>query len=115
MEIKKSELCGYVIFEIRGEISDPKILGKVEKAIEKTLSDGRENVAIDLHSCEYVNSGLMGRFLSWKKMQDDHGKKFCLIEPNERAMEVLMVCGIPQVITIYKNEVEFMKHAAPGN
>ena len=114
MEIKKSEYCGYTIFELRGEVSDPKILSKIEKVLSKALTEGNENIAIDLHSCEYINSGLIGQFLGWKKIQDAHQKKFCLIEPNEKAMEVLAVCGITEVITIYKNEVEFMKHAAPA-
>jgi anti-anti-sigma factor len=113
MEIRKSEYCGYTIYELRGEVSDPKILSKIEKVITDALTEANQNIAIDLHSCDYLNSGLIGQFLGWKKIQDAHQKKFCLIEPNEKAMDVLTVCGIAEVITIYKNEIEFMKRAMP--
>jgi anti-anti-sigma factor len=109
MEIEKREDCGYVVFTLRGEVSDPHVLAKIEKAVEKQIKSGKDNLAMDLRLCDYINSGLIGFFLSWKKRQDDHGLKFCLIEPSEKSMEVLKLCGIPQMVTVYKNEVEFQK------
>ncbi|MFH0919155.1 MAG: STAS domain-containing protein [Fibrobacterota bacterium] len=111
MDIQKKEYCGYVIFELRGEVSDPGVLSKVERSIEKELKVGDQHLAIDLRLCDYINSGLIGFFLSWKKRQDEKGLKFCLIEPSEKAMEVLILCGIPQMVTVYKNDVEFQKSA----
>jgi len=109
MDIFKKEDCGYIIFELRGEVTDPGILSKIERQVEKQLKSGKEHLAIDLRLCDYLNSGLIGFFLSWKKQQEDKGLKFCLIEPSDKALEVLKLCGIPEMITVYKNDVEFQK------
>ena len=114
MEILKKESCGFTVFELRGEINDMAVLEKVKKIIERTVKTGREDVAIDLHSCEYINSGLIGSFMGWKKELEGKGRQFCLIEPSEKALEILTVTGIPSMVTIYKNEVEFEKKAKPS-
>src|SRR3989339_609472 len=105
MEVLKKESCGFTIFELRGEIVDHGVLDKVKKIVERTVQNGREDVAIDLHSCDYSNSGLIGSFMSWKQTLQEKKRQFCLIEPSEKAMEVLSITGIPAVLTIYRNEV----------
>lgn len=114
MEIKRTEICGFTVFELRGEINDLSVLDKVKKIIERTVKAGREDVAVDLHNCEYLNSGLIGSFMGWKKDLAGKGRQFCLIEPSEKAWEILNVTGIPTVVTIYRNEVEFQRKAKPG-
>ena len=108
MIINKKYHCGYVIFELRGEVSNPKILNKIEKTIDKEiLSDSIDDIAIDLHNTEYINSGLIRYFIAWKKLCDKNKKNFCLIEPSEMALDVLETTGIPKIVTVYKTEVEF--------
>ena len=109
MEIFKKDSCGYKIFELKGEVPDPKTLNRIQKIIEPIVQAGTENVAIDLHNADYVNSGLIGTFINWNKVLQDKGKKFCLIEPNKMAMKVLSVCGVTKIVTIFKSEVEFMQ------
>jgi anti-anti-sigma factor len=113
MEIRKKELCGFTIFEIRGEINDQPILDKVRKIIDRTVKNGREDMAIDLRNCDYLNSGLIGNFIGWKNELTEKKKMFCLIEPSEKALETLTLTGIPQLVTVYKNEVEFMQKVKP--
>jgi len=110
VDIVRKNFCGYLICEIQGEVTHPKDLAKIGKVVEKEIHRNRENIAIDLHRCEYMNSGLMGFFLGWKQKMDLQQKKFCIIEPGKEALEVLDLCGIPKVIPIYKNEVEFQKN-----
>lgn len=110
-EIQHRELCGYQILDLRGEIPDPPAVKKVDKAMAKIIDSFKDHIALDLHMCDYINSNLIGFFLEWKHKLESQGRKFCLIEPSEKALEILTVCGIPQVIPVYKNEVEFEKNA----
>ncbi|OGJ87320.1 MAG: hypothetical protein A2487_03430 [Candidatus Raymondbacteria bacterium RifOxyC12_full_50_8] len=111
VDVSQREMCGYVVFEIRGEISGPSDLTKVQRALEKTISEGKEDVAVDLHNAEYINSGLISFFINWKKTLEQKEHKFCLIEPSPKAGEILKLTGIEAVVPIYKNEVEFMQRA----
>jgi anti-anti-sigma factor len=113
MEIKKKDFCGYSIYELRGEVEDRSMVMKIKGVVEKAIKSDKESIAIDLHSCDYINSELVGCFLGWKKQMDKQDKKFCLIEPNERAWDVFRATGLPDVISIYKNEVEFMQKVEP--
>jgi anti-anti-sigma factor len=113
MDIHKKEFCGYTIFELRGEVAGGDDLEKIKKTVDKAIQGDKENVAILLHNCDYMDSGLIGFFMGWNKALKMNNKKFCLIEPSQKALEVLNVTGIPRAIEIFKNEVEFAQKARP--
>jgi len=73
------------------------------------VEGGKDHLAIDLHSATYINSALISHFIKWKKQLEEKGKKFCLIEPSDKAMVILGLSGIDKVISIFKTEVEFLQ------
>ncbi|MFP4522499.1 MAG: STAS domain-containing protein [Fibrobacterota bacterium] len=115
MEIQNKYHCGYAIFEVRGEITNPRMIDKIEKAVKKEVESGEYDIGLDLHNAEYINSGLIRYFIGWNKLCTENNKKFCLIEPSSNALEVLEITGVTKLVEIYRTEAEFSRKVRPSS
>ena len=106
MTIDLSEAHGFKILSISGQVSQLKDSIALKSAVNALLEEKADKIAFGLRSMEYLDSAAINVLIYAKNQIQKNGGKFCILEPNEYALDVIGVVGLKDFFPILKDREE---------
>lgn len=80
--------------------------------IERFLEQGEKNIAVNFSDSSYLYSGAISVLITCYRMIKEEGGNLCIIEPQQRVLELLMQMNIDSLIDIFHSEEDLLKKDA---
>ncbi|PCI24862.1 hypothetical protein COB57_03780 [Candidatus Peregrinibacteria bacterium] len=95
-----------IIMNLEGEI-DESNQHELEARLQLFLGDDLTvNVVFNLSNLDYMNSGVIGLFVSYHEQFSAMGKSFVFSSSNEDVFSILELVGVPTVIDCFDSDEE---------
>jgi anti-anti-sigma factor len=80
----------------------------LKTTVEQCLKKGQKYIAVNFTEASYLYSGAISVLISCYKMIKEHDGHLCIIEPQQRVMDLLIQMNIDSLVDIYKSEQELL-------
>lgn len=106
METKKSNIKikedDFAIFELIDSEIGLTNLSDLKELIEKEISSGKNNIAIDLKNVLVINSSGLGILIGCMKLVKNSGGKFKIVNPQDKITNLFNITKLNLVFDIEK-------------
>ncbi|MCQ2969626.1 MAG: anti-sigma F factor antagonist [Clostridium sp.] len=109
MDIKFSNLDGFLIVELIGELdhhSAEEVRGKIDDRIDR---DNIKKVILNFRNVTFMDSSGIGVVIGRYRKLKNKGGHICVAEMNKRIDKVFTLSGLYKIIKPYKNIDEAME------
>jgi anti-sigma B factor antagonist len=110
IRLKSALRGGYKIIIIYEPLKVIADLTEFKLEIEKLLELGEKKIAVNFSDASYLYSGAISVLITCYRMIREKGGSLCIIEPQERVLELLNQMNIDSLIDIFGSEEEMLKH-----
>ncbi len=106
MKIETKTVGTYTMVTVYDELKVIADLTEFKQEIEKRLALGERNIAVNFFDASYLYSGAISVLITCFRMIREKGGNLCIVEPQERVLDLLVQMNIDSLIDIYKSEKE---------
>lgn len=99
LEINRTELDGRSIILLAGEIDAYTVTG-LKDMLKSVLETEGKDVIVDMEQVTYLDSTGLGVFISALKTAKEHGRKFELINIQERVYRLFQITGLIEIMDV---------------
>jgi len=114
MEVNVRKRGEFKVLDIEGDINEVDNYTLIRDIIETAIQKGEHHIALNLANTTFLNSGAVSVFISCHKKLNAAGGNLVIVEPPETILEILRILCLDQIISVYKNENQFLKKADKG-
>ena len=115
MNIETKTVGTYTVIIIHDPLKVIADLSEFKAEIEKRLALGEKNVAVNFSDATYLYSGALSVLVTCYRMISEKGGNLCILEPQQRILELLIQMNIDSLIDVYKSEEELLAKTAETN
>ncbi len=108
MKLEMKKIGKYRVIAVHDSLKVISDLTKLKTEIEGLLKKNEKEIAVNFSDASYLYSGAISVLVSCYRMVKEEGGDLCLIEPQERIMELLVQMNIDRLIDIYKSEDQLL-------
>lgn len=101
MIVEKRSLEGFVLLRVEGVIKLGESAEFFAETLERTLTDGKGDVLLDLSRINYIDSTGIGELVGYLGRFRDRRRKVILIKPTKRILDLLRVAQIEHLFPKY--------------
>ncbi len=103
LKIKKKEIKDYCMIEVIGNVTNEDVY-KLSKSIDKVISKGPTNVAIDVSKTTFLDSSALGVLILSRKRLRDVDKKFCIVNPTPYIRDLLFSTNLDSIFDVVEKK-----------
>ena len=108
MKLDVSTKGNYKVITIHDSLKVISDLTLLKSEIEKILGQGEKLIAVSFFDASYLYSGAISVLVTCYRMVREEGGDLCIIEPQERIMELLIQMNIDRLIDIYESDDQLL-------
>ncbi len=90
----------YAVMAVRGEI-DALTAPQLRKGIEGLVSDGQDQLVLDLRGVQFLDSSALSVLVSGRRQLQDAGGDLSLVCTEPRILQVFRITNLEAVFTIH--------------
>ena len=112
MKLEDSTKGIYKVITIYDSLSVIADLAELKTKIEEYLEKDDKYIAVKFFDASYLYSGAISILITCYRMIKDKGGDLCILEPNNRILELLIQMNIDSLIDICNSEDELLDKSA---
>ncbi len=109
MNIETKSVGNYKVITIYEPLKVIADLAEFKTEIEKHLALEETNIAVNFADASYLYSGAISILITCYRLIHEKGGHLCIVEPQQRVLELLVQMNIDSLIDIYKSEEELIE------
>ena len=112
MKMETKQVGSYTMITIYDELKVIADLTDFKLEIEKRLELGERKIAVNFADASYLYSGAISVLITSYRIIREKGGNLCIVEPQERVLELLVQMNIDSLIDIYKSEEDLAEKSS---
>jgi anti-sigma B factor antagonist len=106
MKVSARHQGGVTIVEIKGKVVHPHGPVALYDAVKEALGAGSQAILVDLEKASVLDSAGIGELVHAFTSTANRGGQLKLLKPSPKALNILEITRLPQVLEIYYDEAE---------